>query len=138
MCIDQANNLEWGHQVSMMGDVYRQASTVHVWLGLQRNRSDPFLVVRRIWELLLSAGMAGFDSRDLMPEEKALTARERQYQHKFPVRRRVVVPRGAVARVVNDPVIIQQLNKLTSESAESWVELLSLMQRSYWERIWIV
>ena len=33
LCIDQANNTEKGHQVNMMGDIYREAAEVIVWLG---------------------------------------------------------------------------------------------------------
>ncbi|KAK3695983.1 hypothetical protein LTR37_018201 [Vermiconidia calcicola] len=35
ICINQSDLAERGQQVGMMGDVYRRASTVHVWLGVE-------------------------------------------------------------------------------------------------------
>lgn len=33
MCIDQENLAERGHQVRLMGDIYRSASNFYAWLG---------------------------------------------------------------------------------------------------------
>lgn len=33
ICINQRDRVEQSHQVSMMGDIYRQASSVYAWLG---------------------------------------------------------------------------------------------------------
>lgn len=40
ICVDQGNVLERSHQVSIMGDIYRAASELHVWLGLAADNSD--------------------------------------------------------------------------------------------------
>lgn len=40
ICIDQSNNVEKGPQVAMMGDVYRFAHRVVVWLGPSGDESD--------------------------------------------------------------------------------------------------
>lgn len=40
VCIDQLNNVEKGPQVGMMGDIYRLAESVVVWLGPEENDSD--------------------------------------------------------------------------------------------------
>lgn len=40
VCIDQSNNVEKGPQVGMMGDIYRFAQRVVVWLGPEENNSD--------------------------------------------------------------------------------------------------
>ena len=39
ICVDQNNTAERGHQVLRMADIYRQASRVVIWLGLERNNS---------------------------------------------------------------------------------------------------
>ena len=35
LCINQCDWVERGHQVSMMGTIYRRARRVHIWLGLE-------------------------------------------------------------------------------------------------------
>ncbi|KAG6365950.1 hypothetical protein INS49_000126 [Diaporthe citri] len=40
ICIDQENPVEKGHQVAMMGDIYRSARDVQVWLGEAADNSD--------------------------------------------------------------------------------------------------
>lgn len=40
MCIDQATNSEKNHQVTMMGDIYKSARLVNVWLGKGNSSSD--------------------------------------------------------------------------------------------------
>ncbi|KAI6912364.1 hypothetical protein D0867_06313 [Hortaea werneckii] len=47
ICIDQSNTAEKNHQVGMMGDVYRQAEQVLVWLG-----PDPDCCARPIFGLV--------------------------------------------------------------------------------------
>jgi Heterokaryon incompatibility protein (HET) len=40
ICIDQANDIEKGPQVAMMGEIYRLAERVVVWLGPEENGSE--------------------------------------------------------------------------------------------------
>ncbi|KAI1749024.1 heterokaryon incompatibility protein-domain-containing protein [Xylaria castorea] len=40
VCIDQRNNVEKGPQVAMMGEIYRLATRVVVWLGPEESHSD--------------------------------------------------------------------------------------------------
>jgi hypothetical protein len=40
ICIDQENDLEKGHQIRMMEDIYRNATSVYVWLGPEADNSD--------------------------------------------------------------------------------------------------
>ncbi|KAI7222562.1 hypothetical protein KC333_g1055 [Hortaea werneckii] len=47
ICIDQSNIAEKNHQVGMMGDVYRQAEQVLVWLG-----PDPDCYARPIFDIV--------------------------------------------------------------------------------------
>lgn len=43
ICINQYDLLEKNHQVQMMGDIYRYASAIRVWLGPQTEHSDTAL-----------------------------------------------------------------------------------------------
>ncbi|CAI0651342.1 unnamed protein product [Colletotrichum noveboracense] len=43
VCIDQNNHKERDHQVQQMGDIYRQARQVVVWLGEATKQSDAFM-----------------------------------------------------------------------------------------------
>jgi hypothetical protein len=36
LCIDQDNNVEKGPQIQLMGDIYRNAERVVIWLGVDR------------------------------------------------------------------------------------------------------
>lgn len=40
LCINQSDDVEKGPQVKMMGDIYRHATRVVVWLGPEANKSD--------------------------------------------------------------------------------------------------
>ncbi|KAI3316664.1 HET-domain-containing protein [Xylariaceae sp. AK1471] len=40
ICIDQSNDIEKGHQVERMGDIYRLATRVVAWLGPEENESS--------------------------------------------------------------------------------------------------
>ncbi|KAF3014751.1 hypothetical protein E8E14_009779 [Neopestalotiopsis sp. 37M] len=40
LCIDQTSDPERSHQVQLMGDIYRHASTVFVWLGRSEGRNE--------------------------------------------------------------------------------------------------
>jgi hypothetical protein len=42
VCINQADDEEKSWQVRMMGDVYRNADRVLIWLGLAEDGSIPF------------------------------------------------------------------------------------------------
>jgi hypothetical protein len=46
IAIDQANNTEKHHQVSMMGKIYRQASHVVAWLGLEQHGDNSALALK--------------------------------------------------------------------------------------------
>ncbi|KAI9150003.1 HET-domain-containing protein [Paramyrothecium foliicola] len=45
LCINQIDDVEKGFQVGMMGDVYRQAERVVIWLGPEENESDRALAL---------------------------------------------------------------------------------------------
>ena len=43
ICINQEDVTERGHQISMMGEIYRSASRVHIWLGHAADGSDSLI-----------------------------------------------------------------------------------------------
>ena len=53
LCIDQNNEAEKTRQVRMMGDIYRQAQLVVVWLGLEEEHDrESYSIACRMYELL--------------------------------------------------------------------------------------
>jgi len=43
LCIDQGNGKEKGHQVQQMGNIYRRAERVVIWLGLATYETNVFM-----------------------------------------------------------------------------------------------
>lgn len=50
ICIDQNNTIERNHQVELMGQIYRNASRVRVWLGDANEQArGAFFFLQRVW-----------------------------------------------------------------------------------------
>lgn len=71
ICIDQANDAEKSVQVPLMGDVYRSAAVVNVWLGTASVCPTPALSLSR----LFSSELWGRAWRDICSNLKAPTMR---------------------------------------------------------------
>ena len=95
ICIDQSSINERNHQVSVMGQIYRQASTVLIWLGPAGQNSDLAMKMLADGKVLAQAGKRPnwYDDSRGYPQ-------------------------------------------IAKESF--WKPLLSLLQRPYWCRVWIV
>ena len=53
LCIDQNNEAEKTRQVRMMGDIYKQAQLVVVWLGLEQEHDrESYSIACRVYDLL--------------------------------------------------------------------------------------
>ncbi|OCL12193.1 HET-domain-containing protein, partial [Glonium stellatum] len=59
ICVNQKDNKERGHQVQLMGEIYRQAKKVHVWLGEADEDVPKILVFLR--------ALAGIGEKDISP-----------------------------------------------------------------------
>jgi Heterokaryon incompatibility protein (HET) len=50
LCINQDDNLERNQQVSIMAQIYRQASRISVWLGEADDETAPALdIIEKVW-----------------------------------------------------------------------------------------
>lgn len=59
ICTNQCDVPERGHQVSMMGTIYRRALIVHIWLGLKDERTQQtFEFIERAYSRKLKARVA--------------------------------------------------------------------------------
>ena len=47
LCINQADDDERGHQVGMMGEIYKRAQCVHAWLGLSTEETFDAMVLMK-------------------------------------------------------------------------------------------
>ena len=76
ICIDQSNNFEKGHQVSIMSHIYRRAMAIDIWLGEEDQESD--LAMDLITEYENTCGCKA-DDEDSMFD---LYQREEAFQNK--------------------------------------------------------
>ena len=69
ICINQNDTSERNHQVGLMGDIYRNASRVMVWLDREGDSSGPaFALLERLW---VTVGRFGHDDDQKKLREKA-------------------------------------------------------------------
>ncbi|KAI0125495.1 heterokaryon incompatibility protein-domain-containing protein [Xylariales sp. AK1849] len=86
ICINQADDVEKGHQVSIMGSIYRTANDVAVWIGPEEDDSNHAMgliadlgrkVVVDWYNLSISPSEAGRDERHWADESQELDYGER-------------------------------------------------------------
>ena len=117
ICIDQGNSKERLHQVTYMGDIYKAADSVIIWLGPAADNSDSlFRCLQQVCE-----GVT--DSSDDLRQTLRF-------------------------RIEHDPEIWQQKEKQTEVKGttlsrtyskdEAKMTLTSILQRSWFYRIWIL
>jgi hypothetical protein len=85
ICINQSDEAERSQQVSLMGDIYKKASDVFVWLGLEDSRTEAsFMGLEMTVSMMMTdpqlienyggyaaSDLAAFD--DLKPGERSIT-----------------------------------------------------------------
>jgi hypothetical protein len=134
ICIDQENVSERGHQVRLMGDVYRDADTVYAWLG-----PDTHNVAN------LMTFLFGRKNSHQTPTFEAKTKA---------VARRLVLRLKLPTRALKEPVdesrdrevppsnpfrLIEAVNKEIDQCGQdARLVYVDLCQRSYWTRMWII
>jgi len=69
LSIDQTNTLERNHQVNQMGQIFRNAAAVHLWLGSMPSSVSPLLNIIKRAEQSTSA------DRELVKANKAVPAK---------------------------------------------------------------
>ena len=86
ICINQTDDEERSHQVRNMGDIYRGANEVLVWLGeneIQHSIQDAWKLIEKTVSSFKSAYGAGFDSHFREITEKALSTSDSVDQNQF-------------------------------------------------------
>ena len=112
VCIDQNNLAERGHQVRSMGDVYRQASSVWIWLGEETEASiRAFRLLRNIYG---SPQFPKYTSENSMTWSDDFVLRELRKTY------------GSVKRKDHEK---QKL---------AMADVFDVLERDYWSRVWIL
>jgi hypothetical protein len=114
VCIDQDNNEERNHQVSLMGSIYGSASKVIYWLG---RLDDGFLGGDAAITAIQEMAEAAFHDSSVLDTESLknfLAAHEG-----------LNVPSHDVFRSLTDVPPI-------------WESIGNIIQREFWERVWII
>jgi hypothetical protein len=111
LCINQEDDKEKSFQVSLMGTIYKEAQSVHVWLGKEEDGSD------RAMKFL-----------------EELNARLHKDRHIYDVRNNPSLFASAWKRIPTGKWIFEALasNRQLSE------DLARLFRREYWQRSWVV
>ncbi|TVY33240.1 Heterokaryon incompatibility protein 6,OR allele [Lachnellula occidentalis] len=154
ICINQADNREKEGQVQMMGDIYRQAFNVLVWLGESDDATAAMTLVRRV----------AYEMREVSPfwvvhpiirVIKFLTqafqsvASERIQDRmldfmgplmRFWVHHQKSMPWGLIAKLVTPLSTAKRLLKRDLPESKTvgaeWHALINLLHHPWFERIW--
>jgi hypothetical protein len=123
ICINQNDQVEKSQQVAQMGDIFRQATLVYIWLGPSADDSDAvFRVARRHGPEAHQAGVMNLWSRRIAPFD----IEEPMPQHTDEDVERVHV------------VLIRTLEDGELRQPKLLKAIESLMGRANWYRTWIV
>jgi hypothetical protein len=152
ICINQENVSERNHQVGMMGNIYSFATSVRVWLGeMSGNSGEAILLLHEIFE---SFEEVSRPSQEV--EEKAKELRKKLAER----RAEPATPPSKFDRLEELPLLPIVADELSedseallvkerqlawlsrmaraSELAGPWEGIAALVERTYWNRIWIV
>ncbi|TVY51984.1 Heterokaryon incompatibility protein 6,OR allele [Lachnellula cervina] len=154
ICINQTDNREKETQVQMMGDIYRQASNVIVWLGESDDAPAAMNLVRRVaygmrevspfWVVHPIIRVIKFLTRAFQS-----VASERLQDRmidflgplmRFWVKYQTSMPWGLIAKLVTPLSTAKRLLKRHLPESKTidpeWYALIKLLRHSWFERIW--
>jgi hypothetical protein len=126
ICIDQQNKAEKSKQVRIMGDIYRNAQEVLIWLGAASDDSCLGIAFLKEWS------HAGFCYLMLQKEIKdnisASTDRERKEKV-------ALYERSSDSR----RVVCQALSQIKNPyGIPEWIALANIFKRPFWKRVWVL
>ncbi|KAK6215435.1 heterokaryon incompatibility protein [Colletotrichum tabaci] len=108
ICINQGNHEELAHQVERMGDIYRYAYCTMAWLGYCR---EPEVVIFESARSFVESLVAwGEEKHETTPQQK-----DKDFAEKA-----------------------KTIPLSTLELQSQWTALLTVFQRDYWSRAWII
>ncbi|ETS86705.1 hypothetical protein PFICI_00533 [Pestalotiopsis fici W106-1] len=123
ICINQENIMERAHQVTLMGNIYRQAKEVVVWLGPAADHSDlAFRACQRLYD------------EDLRRKTGLSSAKEMKYKVAKGVRWSSM---ESYAHIIYD-----EKGRLSSRAITAYIRELdaihAILRRPWWTRVWII
>jgi hypothetical protein len=95
LCINQGDRDEKNAQVKFMGEVYKQASAIIIWIGAPKDSSDPNDSTRRFFQQLVKYGPA--DSRSKNEQSKTWLKLE-AFLHRLWFTRRWTIQEALLAK----------------------------------------
>jgi Heterokaryon incompatibility protein (HET) len=120
VCINQAHDFEKSSQVSMMGDIYRNAAEVIVFLGKERDGSAMIMQYFGIEDA------EEIDIGSLESEGPSLTSNRRKWQKE-------------TDRDLKDASLIQaRIQQCGFDKADFLIAADAFFKRPWWSRIWTV
>jgi hypothetical protein len=124
ICIDQGNVHERNHQVNRMGNIYKGASKVLVWLGLEKDDSSRALsfieAVGKLGQTLWQSAHSYFSDSES----------EREYL--------MDDPDFDPAQSYENICMAYEKYMKPNVYDKEWASLKLLCDRPYWKRIWII
>jgi hypothetical protein len=152
ICINQENVSERNHQVGMMGHIYRSATSVRVWLGETSNNSrEAILLLHEIFESFEEVSRPSQEAVDKANELRKKLAERRAEPATPPSKfdrfeELPLLPMVADELSEDSEVLLFKERQLAwlsrmagaSELAGPWEGIAALVERTYWNRIWIV
>lgn len=130
LCINQDDLQERSHQVQMMKQIYSRASSVLVWLGLHRD--DSILVLATAWlQQIDEDGRMEMLRYDLFenPDFSLIASTHTLHDPRYTS----IDP--ALFGLETFPSTVEDLRNLRRRLRHA---MISLMSRSYWQRLWVV
>lgn len=123
ICINQGNIYERAQQVILMGDVYRQAREVVVWLGPATDHSDlAFRVCQRLYD------------EEMRRKSGLSSEKELKYKEAKGVRWSFV---ESYAHIIYD-----EKGRLSRKAITAYIRELdaihAILRRPWWTRVWII
>jgi hypothetical protein len=144
LCINQEDPLEKSHQVGMMGEIYKAASFVRVWLGgwvLTREdmQKEDY---ETVWAFAQLGRMRDSDRFGIQQPQKTNEAALNEERSSPITPYTLLEAEDAADSVQISAKVVPNWNKfikwLPTTSRGVWKTMDYLLNRSYWSRIWIV
>jgi len=143
ICINQADKKEKAEQVKIMGDIYKQAAEVLVWLGEEEGETDSDMAIDLLQNIYYCFIAFGEDNEEV----ESLLDRMTQEQEDLQLDRRMAttgVPTNEITGILAKLVRIQtlwvervDLHRLDVRCDErAWASVARLMERSWFSRLW--
>lgn len=152
ICINQEDVSERNHQVGMMGHIYSFATSVRVWLGeMSDNSREAILLLHEIFESFEEVSRPSQEAEKKAKELRKKLAERRAEPVTPPSKfdgfeELPLLPMVADELSEDSEALLVKERQLAwlsrmagaSELAGPWEGIAALVERTYWNRIWIV